>query len=185
MNAAPDEVGTRGPLWHRLLRREREREGGTRSHGGRAVFGASMTQLLVNLSLALRFAPGDEVVVSQLDHEANIAPWLAMADRQRLVVKWWAPERASLALTPASLAPLLSPRTRFVACTHVSNVLGTVHDIAAIADAVHAVGALLCVDGVSFAPHRRVDVRALRADFYSFSWYKVRLSLGKSQLIPR
>ena len=75
------------------------------------------------------------------------------------------------------LKGLLSSRTRLVACTHASNVLGTINDIRAIADTVHTVpGAMLCVDGVTFAPHRRVDVQALGVDFYAFSWYKVGLS---------
>ena len=77
-------------------------------------------------------------------------------------------------LTPENLRPLLSKKTRFVACTHTSNVLGGIHDIKAIAQEVHTVpGALLCVDGVALAPHRGVDVKELGVDFYSFSWYKV------------
>ena len=77
-------------------------------------------------------------------------------------------------LTPEDLRPLLSEKTKLVACTHTSNVLGTIHDIRAIADEVHKIsGARLCVDGVALAPHREVDVKALGADFYSFSWYKV------------
>ena len=69
---------------------------------------------------------------------------------------------------------MLSEKTRLVTCTHTSNVLGTIHDIRAIADEVHKVhGAMLCVDGVAYAPHREVDVKALDVDFYSFSWYKV------------
>ena len=78
-------------------------------------------------------------------------------------------------LTSENLRPLLSEKTKFVACTHTSNVLGTIHNIKAIADAVHEVpGAMLCVDGVAYAPHREVDVKALGVDFYAFSWYKVR-----------
>ncbi|KAL9032032.1 MAG: hypothetical protein Q9180_006742, partial [Flavoplaca navasiana] len=73
-----------------------------------------------------------------------------------------------------NLRPLLSDKTKLVTCTHTSNILGSIHDIKAIADEVHKVeGALLCVDGVAFAPHREVDVKALGVDFYSFSWYKV------------
>ncbi|KAM3508900.1 hypothetical protein MY11210_006543 [Beauveria gryllotalpidicola] len=138
------------------------------------VFGASATQLLRTLAWTLRFAPGDELVVSAIDHEANIAPWVDLAERGGLVIKWWRPKDAlDPELHALDLAPLLSPRTRLVACTHASNILGTVTDIRAISDLAHGVGALVCVDGVAFAPHRPVDVRALGVDFYVFSWYKV------------
>ncbi|KAM3439658.1 hypothetical protein MY4824_002650 [Beauveria thailandica] len=91
------------------------------------------------------FAPGDEIVVSAIDHEANIAPWVDLAERRGLVVRWWRPRDAlDPELHALDLAPLLSPRTRLVACTHASNILGTV-----------------------------TDVRALGVDFYVFSWYKV------------
>ena len=98
-----------------------------------------------------------------------------MAGLQNLVVKWWTPnDNAAMRLTPANLRPLITDKTVFVACTHASNILGTIHDIRAIADEVHRKeGALLCVDGVALVPHREVDVKALGADFYSFSWYKV------------
>lgn len=96
-----------------------------------------------------------------------------MADRLKLKVKWWISEKPELKLTPENLKPLLSSKVKFVACTHVSNILGTIHDVKAIADTVHEAGALFCVDGVSFAPHRQVDVKAFGVDFYAFSWYKV------------
>ncbi|KAI1341488.1 pyridoxal phosphate-dependent transferase [Xylariaceae sp. FL0016] len=142
------------------------------------VFGSSTTQLYRNLSHALSFAEGDEIVVSGLDHEANIAPWVDLAERQKLVLKWWRPASSPTTnpkLEPADLEALLSPRTRLVTCTHASNILGTVTDVAAVAAALHrrVPAALLCVDAVAYAPHRPVDVRALGADFYAFSWYKV------------
>lgn len=97
-----------------------------------------------------------------------------MADRLGLTVKWWASSKEDgLKLTAENLKPLLSDKVKFVACTHVSNILGTIHDVKSIADAVHEVGALFCVDGVSYAPHRAVDVKAFGVDFYAFSWYKV------------
>jgi selenocysteine lyase/cysteine desulfurase len=102
-----------------------------------------------------------------------------MAVRLKLTIKWWISEKPELKLTPKNLKPLLSEKTKFVACTHVSNILGTIHDIRAIADTVHAAGALLCVDGVSYAPHRQIDVKAFGADFYAFSWYKVSLMSTK------
>ena len=128
-------------------------------------------------SFTITFSPGDELIVSALDHEANIAPWVDLAERQNLVLKWWpSAERTTRPkLTPENLAPLLSDRTRLVALTHASNVLGTVHDVRAIAAAARrrAPAALVCVDGVAYAPHRPIDVRALDVDLYAFSWYKV------------
>lgn len=138
------------------------------------AFGSSSTQLLRNLSQTLRFRPGDELVVSAIDHEANIAPWVDLAERQQLVLKWWKPaDTINPELKASDLAALLSPRTRLVTCTHASNILGNVTDVRAISDAAHQVGALVCVDGVAYAPHRPVDVKALGVDFYVFSWYKV------------
>jgi selenocysteine lyase/cysteine desulfurase len=148
------------------------------------VLGGSTTQLFMNLGVALRFPPGSEIIVSKAEHETNVNPWLWMAKRQNLEVKWWVPQGPEFKLTPESLAPLLSEKTKFVACTHVSNILGTIHDIKGIADKVHEAGALFCVDGVSFAPHRQVDVKAFDVDFYAFSWYKVGTSLPYSRLKP-
>ncbi|KAH5146503.1 hypothetical protein HBH69_174270 [Parastagonospora nodorum] len=138
------------------------------------VLGASTTQLFMNLASALKFKEGDEIILTKMEHETNVKPWLYMAERLKLTVKWWVSSKEDgLKLTPENLKPLLSSEVKFVACTHVSNILGTIHDVRAIADAVHEAGALLCVDGVSFAPHRKVDVKAFGVDFYSFSWYKV------------
>ncbi|KAH9881007.1 hypothetical protein J1614_001500 [Plenodomus biglobosus] len=138
------------------------------------VLGGSTTQLFMNLAGALQFQKGDEIILTKMEHETNVKPWLFMAERLNLTVKWWVSSKEDgLKLTAENLKPLLSPRVKFVACTHVSNILGTIHDVKAIADVVHEAGALLCVDGVSFAPHRKVDVKAFGVDFYSFSWYKV------------
>ncbi|KAH0491257.1 hypothetical protein TgHK011_002694 [Trichoderma gracile] len=138
------------------------------------VFGPSTTQLLRNLSYALKFRPGDEIVVSRIDHEANIAPWVDLAERQNLVLKWWKPEPGpDPQLTADTLTRLISEKTRLVTCTHASNILGTITDVRAIADVAHTVGALVCVDGVAYAPHRPIDVKAFGVDFYCFSWYKV------------
>lgn len=131
----------------------------------------------MNLASSLQFSAGDEIILSRLEHETNVKPWLHMADRLDLTVKWWVSEKPELKLTAENLKPLLSEKTKFVACTHVSNILGSIHNVRAIADAVHEVGALLCVDGVSFAPHRQVDVKAFGVDFYAFSWYKVHKTL--------
>ncbi|KAI1083323.1 pyridoxal phosphate-dependent transferase [Whalleya microplaca] len=141
----------------------------------KTVFGPSTTQLFRNLSYTLEFKEGDEIIVSSIDHEADIAPWVDLAHRQKLTLKWWTPAPSTNPkLLVEDLQGLLSPRTRLVTCTHASNILGTITDIPAVAAAVHGVpGALLCVDAVAYAPHRALDVKALGVDFYSFSWYKV------------
>lgn len=135
------------------------------------VFGASTTQLLRNLVNALQFDKGDEIVVSIIDHESNIAPWLDLAERQGLVVKWWKPE--TLTGDVSGLLPLITEKTKLVAVTHASNVLGNVNPIKEIAKVAHEKGALLSVDGVAYAPYRPIDVADLDVDFYVFSWYKV------------
>lgn len=152
------------------------------SHFAPPVLGSSTTQLLRNLASALEFGEGDELIISMVDHEANIAAWVDLAERQRLVIRWWKPEspadagsRANPKLTPENLQGLLSAKTALVALTHASNILGTIHDVKAIADMVHTCNpkALVCVDGVAYAPHREIDVKELGVDFYAFSWYKV------------
>ncbi|SMR51444.1 unnamed protein product [Zymoseptoria tritici ST99CH_3D1] len=145
------------------------------------VLGPSTTQLFRNLSQALfDYLDADsEVILSQLDHEANISAWLQIAKWKGCTVKWWKGESvggnaSNPQHTTESLRKLMSSKTKFVACTHVSNVLGTIHDVKALAEVVHEVpGAMFCVDGVAFAPHREVNVEDLRVDFYAFSWYKV------------
>ena len=129
-----------------------------------------------NLSFALEYPEGSELIISSIDHEANIAPWVDLAARRKLTIKWWTPKtKENPKLLASDLKELLTSKTVLVTCTHASNILGTIHDIKAIADAVHTIpGALLCVDAVAYAPHRQIDVKGLGVDFYSFSWYKVR-----------
>ncbi|KXH58805.1 2-isopropylmalate synthase [Colletotrichum salicis] len=142
---------------------------------GEIVIAPSTTQAFRNLAAALKLKAGDEVILSEVDHESNIDPWLHYATLAGATVKWWAPsDRLNPKLDAVTLRSLLTPNTRFVACTHASNILGSIHDIKAFADVVHEVpGALLCVDGVAYAPHRAIDVKVIGADFYAFSWYKV------------
>ena len=138
------------------------------------VLGPSSTVLAQRLARALRplWKEGDEVVVTNLDHETNIGPWRRLAETG-IVVREWKFRPATAALHVEDLEPLLGKRTRLVAFTHCPNVVGSVHDVATIAARVRAAGALSCVDGVAYAPHRRVDVRALGVDFYLASLYKV------------
>jgi len=115
--------------------------------------------------------PGDEIIVTQGDHEANIGPWLEL-ESHGAILRFWDVDPETGELDLEGLEALLGPRTRLVTVTHASNLLGTINPIRAIADAVHAHGAWLCVDAVGYAPHRAVDVRALDVDFYVFSFYK-------------
>ena len=142
-------------------------------HAEEVVMGATATQLFDQLaqSLVQHWEPGDEVIVSNFDHEANIGPWRRLAERG-IVVRTWELPKGAHKPGPESLAPLLGPRTRLVAMTHCSNIFGSINDVRGIADLVHEHGAMICVDGVAFAPHRAVDVKALDADFYAFSVYK-------------
>ena len=138
------------------------------------VMGGSSTALLRTLvqGLAHLFGPGDEVVVTNLDHEANIGAWLGLADRG-VAIRFWAVNPDSLRLELDDLQPLLTPRTRMVALTYASNVLGGITPVPEAVRLARSVGAMVCVDGVAYAPHRAVDVQALDLDFYVFSFYKV------------
>ncbi|MFD1149954.1 cysteine desulfurase-like protein [Saccharothrix hoggarensis] len=141
---------------------------------GGVVFGRSMTQLTYDFArtLATTWRPGDEVVVTRLDHDANVRPWVQAASAVGAVVRWVRFDPESGELTPADVAAALSPRTRLVAVTAASNLIGTCPDLAEIADLVHARGALLYVDGVHYTAHQPVDVDAIGADFFACSPYK-------------
>ena len=138
------------------------------------VLGPSTSALFRMLAQCIgqTLQPGDEIIVTNCDHEANISPWMELQDKG-IVLKMWRVDPETFELDLAELEALLTPRTRLVAVTHTSNVLGTIAPIRQIADLVHAGGALICVDGVAYAPHRQVDVQALDVDFYAFSLYKV------------
>jgi len=138
------------------------------------VFGRSATQLTFDLSrtLAAGWGPGDEVVVSRLDHDANVRPWVRAAEAVGATVRWAAFDPETGELTADDVAEVLTGRTRVVAVTGASNLIGTRPPVRAIADRVHAAGALLAVDGVHLTAHAPVDVRALGADFFTCSPYK-------------
>ena len=137
------------------------------------VIGSSTTMLLRILSLTIsqQWKKGDEIIVTDTDHEANVSPWMDLKQKG-FDVKIWKVNPETLELDIEDLNKLMTEKTRLVAVTHASNVLGTINPIKKIAEAVHAAGALICVDGVAYAPHRKVDVQDLDADFYTFSWYK-------------
>jgi cysteine desulfurase family protein (TIGR01976 family) len=139
------------------------------------VHGRSMTALTYDVSraLAATWAPGDEVVVTRLDHDANIRPWVQAATRAGAEVRWVDVDPADGELTADALVAVLSERTRLVAFTAGSNLIGTMPDIPALTAAVHAAGALAYVDGVHATAHVPVDLQALGADFYVCSPYKL------------
>ena len=138
------------------------------------VFGRSMTSLTYDLArtLARTWSPGDEVVVTRLDHDANIRPWVQAAAAAGATVRWVGFDRDTGELRPEDVAAELSGRTRLVAVTGASNLLGTRPDLPAIADLVHARDALFFVDGVHLVPHAPVDLTALGADVLVCSPYK-------------
>jgi cysteine desulfurase family protein (TIGR01976 family) len=138
------------------------------------VFGPSATALTYRVAAALAksWGPGDEVVVSRLDHDSNIRPWAQAAERAGATLRWAEVDPATGELPAAQYAGLVSERTRVVAVTAASNVLGTRPDVPAISALAHAAGALCYVDGVHATPHVPVDVAALGADFYTTSAYK-------------
>jgi cysteine desulfurase family protein (TIGR01976 family) len=156
---------------------------------GEIAIASSTTMCTRLLASALRplWRAGDKVIITQLDHEANIGPWTRLAESGIEVLTWkLRPETASLELD--DLAPLLDERVKLVCMTHCANVVGRIHDVGAVAAAVHQVGAQLCVDGVAYAPHRLVDVAALGVDYYLLSLYKVYgphlgLLWGKAELL--
>ena len=138
------------------------------------VFGRSMTQLTYDMSRAIAktWRPGDEVVVTRLDHDANIRPWVQAAAAVGAVVRWVDFDPTTSELAPNAVADVLTDRTRLVAVTAASNLIGTRPDVPEIARLVHARGALLYVDGVHYTAHVPVDVASLGADLFACSPYK-------------
>jgi cysteine desulfurase family protein (TIGR01976 family) len=138
------------------------------------VFGPSATALAYRFSEALsrQWTTDDEIVVSRLDHDSNIRPWIQAAGRVGAIVRWAEIDLVTGELPTDQYAELVGPRTRLVAVTSASNAIGTRPDVAAIAGYAHAVGALCYVDGVHATPHGPVDIAALGADFYATSAYK-------------
>ncbi|MFI5549116.1 cysteine desulfurase-like protein [Streptomyces sp. NPDC051738] len=138
------------------------------------VHGRSATQLTYDFSrhLAKGWKAGDEIVLSRLDHDSNVRPWLQAAERTGMAVRWIEIDAGTTELDLDSYERALSPRTRLVAVTAGSNVLGTKPPVRHIADRAHEVGALVFVDGVHYAAHHLVDVPALGADLFVCSPYK-------------
>jgi cysteine desulfurase family protein (TIGR01976 family) len=138
------------------------------------VFGPSMTDLTMRFAAAAgrALAPGDELVCTRLDHDANVRPWLIAAERAGATVRFAEPEPDTLELPAAAVEAVMSDRTRWIAVTAASNAVGTVPDLPGIVAAAHAAGARVYVDAVHAAPHRRLDVEALGCDALACSAYK-------------
>lgn len=138
------------------------------------VLGPNTTTLMYRLAttLAATWQPGDEVVLTRLDHDANVRPWVQAAERAGAVVRFADPEQPSLDLPAENVTRLLTDRTRLVALTAASNVVGTRPDVRAVADAARASGATVVVDAVHAVPHGPVDLAALGADVLATSAYK-------------
>lgn len=139
---------------------------------GGVVFGRSATQLAYDFSrmLSKGWKAGDEVVVTRLDHDSNVRPWVQVAERAGATVRWldFDPETGEA----DDIATVLSDRTRLVAVTAASNLIGSMPPVASIAEAAHSVGALVYVDGVHYTAHEPVDMIGLGADFFVCSPYK-------------
>ncbi|MSQ68818.1 MAG: cysteine desulfurase-like protein [Gammaproteobacteria bacterium] len=138
------------------------------------VFGRSATQLAYDFSrmLSASWAPGDEIIVTRLDHDSNVRPWAQAAERAGATVRWLDFDPATSQVRLADFAALLSERTKLVAVTAASNLLGTRPPVAALTALAHTAGALVYVDGVHYTAHTCVDMQALGADFFACSPYK-------------
>jgi cysteine desulfurase family protein (TIGR01976 family) len=139
------------------------------------VYGRSWTQLVYDFSrtLAKTWSAGDEIIVTTLDHDSNVRPWIQAAESRGAKVLWAGFDTETGELPSSTIADLLSSKTRFVSVTGASNVLGTKPDLKAIGQAVHASGALFAVDGVHLTPHSVIDVKEIGADLFGFSSYKM------------
>ena len=138
------------------------------------AFGSNMTTLLFHLSRAIgrTLQAGDEIIITELEHHANVAPWQALARERGVVLRWLPLDLATGRHQEGAFEKLLSSRTKVVAIGAASNILGTVTDLAPILSAARAKGAMTIVDAVHYAPHSLVDVRALNIDFLLCSAYK-------------
>lgn len=143
-------------------------------HPAEIVIGPSMTALTFHMSRSIcrDFKAGDEIIVTRMDHEGNVAPWLHVARDMGLVIRWADFNRETWRVEKETITGLLSDRTKLVALNYASNMTGAVNDVAAISRVAKQVGALVYVDAVQFAPHRLLDVRTLGCDFLTCSAYK-------------
>lgn len=156
------------------------------------IFGANMTTLTFAVSRALGrwLKPGDEIVVTRLDHDADITPWTMMAEDRGAVVRWVDIREEDCTLDMADFESQINERTKIVACGYASNAVGTINDIQNVIGMAHAVKALVFVDAVQYAPHGPIDVQKLDCDLLACSAYKffgphVGIVYGKYDLLDR
>jgi cysteine desulfurase family protein (TIGR01976 family) len=137
------------------------------------VFGPNMTSLTFAISRAIGrdLGPGDEILVTRLDHDANVSPWLALAERG-VTIRWAEIREQDCTLDMSDLAGKIGPRTKLVAVGYASNAVGTINPVKEIVRLAHAAGALAYIDAVHYAPHGLIDVAALDCDFLACSTYK-------------
>jgi cysteine desulfurase family protein (TIGR01976 family) len=142
--------------------------------GGGVVLGPNMTTLTYRMAgaLAKTWSPGDEIVLSELDHDSNVRPWVQAAASAGVTVRWARVDPLTTDLPAGQYSELVTARTRLVAVAAASNLIGTMTDVAAIGAIAHAEGALMYVDAVAAAPHFRLDMSSLGADFLAVSSYK-------------
>ncbi len=156
------------------------------------VFGPNMTTLTLSISrsLARTLQPGDELVVTRLDHDANVAPWLLIAEDRGCTVRWADFNPQDCTLDMESLEQQINERTKIVAVGYASNAVGTINDVRRVVQLAHAVGAICFIDAVQYAPHRPIDVQALDCDLLACSAYKffgphIGILYGKYDLLDR
>ncbi len=138
------------------------------------LLGQSMTMLTFHISRSLGrdWGPGDEIIVTRMDHEGNVAPWVRMAEDRGATIRWLPFNRDTWRIEPDNLAPLLNERTRLLALNYASNLTGSINPVAELTRMAKTAGALVYVDGVQSVPHLKADVRALGCDFLACSSYK-------------
>jgi len=139
------------------------------------VFGQNMTSLTFAFSRAIgrELGPGDEILVTRLDHDANVSPWLTMAEDRGVTVRWAEIHDADCTLDLADLASKINSKTKLVAVGYASNAVGTINPVKEIVRLAHAAGALAFIDAVHYTPHGLIDVAALDCDFLVCSTYKL------------
>lgn len=142
--------------------------------GREVILGQSMTMLTFHISRSLgsTWSPGDEIIVTRMDHDANVAPWLRVAEDRGLIVRWLPFNRDTWRIEPEDLKPLLGSRTRLLALNYASNLTGSINPVAELTALAKQAGALVYVDGVQLVPHVKVDVKAIGCDFLVCSSYK-------------
>lgn len=144
------------------------------SSGREIVLGQAMTMLTFQMarSLCRQWSPGDEIIVTRLDHEGNVSPWLLAAEERGISIRWLTFDRDSWRIEPSDLENLLSPRTRLLALNYASNMTGTINPVPELVRLAKQAGALVYVDAVQYVPHQRVSVQTLGCDFLACSSYK-------------